>query len=154
MESDQIPASDLVIRVMTQNDLEMVSAIDREASPIPWSRDTFINELNAAMSRNLVAVSNGTIVGYIGFWIVAEEIQIQNVIVDKDYRRRGIASRLLNSMIEIARSQGVLNVTLEVRSRNKSAISLYVKNGFVVKGVRRKYYDNDGDDALIMWADL
>jgi ribosomal-protein-alanine N-acetyltransferase len=106
------------------------------------------------MSRNLVAVLNGTIVGYIGFWIVAGEVQIQNVIVDKDCRGRGIASRLLNFMIEIARSQGVLNVTLEVRSRNKSAISLYVKNGFVVKGVRRKYYDNDGDDALIMWADL
>ena len=154
MDSDQTPGSDLVIRVMTQNDLEIVSAIDREASPIPWSRDTFINELNAAISRNLVAVLGGTIVGYIGFWIVAEEAQIQNVIVDKDYWGRGIASRLLNSMLEIARSQGVLNATLEVRSGNKRAISLYVKNGFVVKGIRRKYYDDDGDDALIMWAAL
>jgi len=154
MDSDKAPAADLTIRVMTQNDLENVSAIEREASPIPWSKDTFISELNAAMSRNLVAVLNGTIVGYIGFWIVADEVQIQNVIVDKEYRGRGIASRLLNSMVEIARSKGMLNATLEVRSANKSAISLYVKNGFVVKGVRRKYYDNDGDDALIMWTDL
>jgi [ribosomal protein S18]-alanine N-acetyltransferase len=154
MDSDQTPASDLVIRVMTQNDLEIVSALDRKLSPIPWSRDTFISELNATISRNLVAVLNGTIVGYISFWVVAEEVQIQNVIVEKDYRGRGIASRLLNSMMEIARSQGVLNATLEVRSGNKSAISLYLKNGFVVKGVRRKYYDNDGDDALIMWAEL
>jgi ribosomal-protein-alanine N-acetyltransferase len=154
MNSDAKPACDLLIRAMTPGDLTEVLAIDREASSLPWSPDTFESELKSSLSRYLVAAADGAVVGYVGFWMVAGEAQIQNVAVRRDWRGRGAASRLLAAMMDMARSLGALSATLEVRSRNESAIRLYGKNGFVVKGVRRRYYDDDGDDALVMGADL
>jgi ribosomal-protein-alanine N-acetyltransferase len=153
MDSEK-KAADIVIRAMKPDDLPEVTIIDREASPLPWSGDIFANELNSSLARNLVAESEGRIIGYLCFWIVAGEVQIQNIAVRRDWRGCGVASRLLAGLREIAGGEQADTATLEVRSRNESAIRLYVKNGFVVKGIRRKYYDDDGDDALIMGADL
>jgi len=144
---------EFAIRVMTADDLLAVAAIEREASPHPWPPNILKCELQMPLARNLVAESGEEIVGYLGFWLVAGEAQIQNIVVRGDCRGRGVASGLLDALREISVREGAATATLEVRSGNEGAIALYAKNGFVVKGVRRKYYD-DGDDALLMGGDL
>jgi [ribosomal protein S18]-alanine N-acetyltransferase len=138
---------------MTADDLPVVAAIEWEASLHPWSPNVIKGELQMPLARNLVAVSGEKVIGYLGFWLVAGEAQIQNIFVQRDFRGRGVASGLLAALRDISVSEGATAATLEVRSQNEGAIALYGKNGFVVQGVRRKYYD-DGDDALLMGRDL
>ena len=153
MDRNPPSAAEFAIRNMTTDDLPAVAAIEQEASPHPWSQNILKGELQMPLARNLVAVSGEEVVGYLGFWLVAGEAQIQNIFVRRDFRGRGLASRLLDALREISVSEGATTAALEVRSGNEGAIALYAKNGFVVKGVRRKYYD-DGDDALLMDRDL
>ncbi len=153
MDRNPPSSPEFSIRAMTADDLPAVAAIEREASFHPWSPDIIKGELQMPLARNLVAVSGEKVIGYLGFWLVAGEAQIQNIFVQRDFRDRGVASGLLAALRDISVSEGATAATLEVRSQNEGAIALYVKNGFVVQGVRRKYYD-DGDDALLMGRDL
>lgn len=146
------------ITPMKMEDLDEVLSIEETSFPSPCSRSMFIRELHSSISRNLVAkikIGQKTkIVGYATFWVIPAEVQLHNIAVREDMRRRGIASRIVLKIISIAHDEGALLGTLEVRRSNESAIGLYEKSGFVVKGVRPFYYTDTKEDALIMWADL
>lgn len=148
----------LVIGTMTPDDIEPALRIDRESFPTPWSSGLFERELHCAFSRNLVArriVGRSTeLAGYICCWFVAGEMHVQTLAVRKALRKCGIASRLLTEAIRAARHERISAATLEVRRSNRAAFRLYEKFGFIVRGTRPRYYDDTGEDALIMWVDL
>jgi dihydroorotate dehydrogenase electron transfer subunit len=139
-------------------DLIEILEIEKEAFPTPWSPAIFRSEISNPLSRMLIgraAHAQGmAVVGYIVYWHVADEIHLHNIAVRKELRKDGIASLLLSEMIRESRVEGARWVTLEVRRSNLPAQKLYEKFGFSVKGVRRAYYSDTGEDALIMSSDL
>ena len=148
----------LTIGGYAEGDLDEILEIERDSYPTPWSPGLFRGEMGNPRSRMLVgkaADAQGTMVaGYIVFWRVADEIHLHNIAVRRELRKGGIASRLLSKAISDSRPEGARWVTLEVRRSNLPAQKLYEKFGFSVTGVRRAYYSDTGEDALIMSADL
>jgi ribosomal-protein-alanine N-acetyltransferase len=146
------------IEICKETDIGEILAIERDSFPTPWSEKLFGNELASSLSKILVArctaVEVGSVAGYIVYWRVADEIHLQNLAVRSDLRRRGIASQLLSEMMRASRLEKARRMTLEVRRSNLSAQRIYETFGFAVEGVRPGYYSDNGDDALIMWADL
>jgi ribosomal-protein-alanine N-acetyltransferase len=148
----------LTIGEYEEGDLVEILEIEKDSFPTPWSPSLFLDEMKNPLSRMLVgrtAHAQGAMVaGYIVFWRVADEIHLHNIAVRREQRKRGIASRLLSRMILDCRPEGARWITLEVRRSNLPAQKLYEKFGFSVRGVRRAYYTDTGEDALIMSADL
>ena len=131
-----------------------VAKIDRESlGEESWSEALYKNEIGAPEKNYLVAYSDGKVVGFGGFAQVFDEGHIMNVAVTSEYRRRGIASVILDELIRIGREKGVRAFTLEVRKSNVGAISLYEKKGFTLAGIRKKYYGGK-EDACIYWLYL
>jgi [ribosomal protein S18]-alanine N-acetyltransferase len=148
----------LMIGEYEEGDLVEILAIERDSYPTPWSPNIFHGEMSNSLSRILVGrvedSQEKVVAGYIVYWRVVDEFHLHNVAVRKDLRRRRIGSRLLSHAIRISRPEGVRWVTLEVRRSNRAAQNLYERFGLTVKGVRRGYYTDTGEDALIMSADL
>jgi ribosomal-protein-alanine N-acetyltransferase len=146
------------IEKMSGADLPEIMKIERASFPAPWSEALFRQELEFTLSRSLVAKSEGKAgretVGYIVYWTVFDEVHVNNLAVRSDFKRRGIASKLVETALQKACAEGATRCTLEVRVSNEAARRLYEKFGFVVRGVRPRYYAESGEDALIMWADL
>jgi len=134
--------------------LEEIMRIERASFAYPWSAQFFSQELSVPCSRSLLAVAHARTVGYAIFWILATEIDIHNLAVDPAYRRQGIGSSLLREVIDEARYHGLCQVTLEVRKSNEAAQRLYESLGFVIQGVRRGYYSDNGEDALAMALEI
>jgi len=128
--------------------------IERGSFAHPWSTRFFLEELRVQCARSVLAEVKGRIVGYILFWLVADEVDIHNLAVRREFRRRGIARSLLQRVVDEARCQGARRVTLEVRRSNEPAQRLYESMGFVTTGLRKGYYSDDGEDALTMALDL
>lgn len=151
-------AVDIKITEMTFEDLDEVMAIERSSFPTPWSEGTFRKELFSPACHNLVARVEGEnvweVAGYICFLMVVDEVHIRDIAVREDLRMRGVGSQLIAKAINISLNNGAIYATLEVRRSNRSAIKLYEKFYFVVKGTRPLYYSDTKEDALIMWADL
>jgi len=145
---------DIETRDMVAVDLEDVLVIERASFPTPWSSSIFLGEMEYPFCHDLVALVGGRIVGYICFAIVCDEIHIRNLAVHRDWKRRGVASRLLSRMIAISSAEGARYGTLEVRRSNTAALELYKRFGFVVEGIRPSYYSETCEDALIMWVDF
>ena len=144
---------------MLSNDIPEVMEIERASFSSPWSEGMFRKELLSPISYSLVALiddemRSGEVAGYINFWIVADEIHLNNVAVKKNMKRKGIATSLLQAMFGTGRQADAPRATLEVRVSNSAAIALYNKFKFVVKGIRPRYYNDTQEDALIMWADI
>lgn len=139
---------------MVRADLDEVMAIERTAFRHPWSASFFLEELQVACARTIVAEINGKIVGYVLFWLLPEEIDIHNIAVHTAFRRQRIGQTLLQQVIEQARSRNSSRVTLEVRVSNIAAQKLYDSVGFVSRGLRKGYYSDDGEDAVIMVLEL
>ena len=125
-------------------------AIERTSFRFPWSSGFFLQELQVACARSVLAEIDGQIVGYILFWLLPGAIDIHNIAVHVEHRRRGIARLLLNKVLNEARRQSALRVMLEVRKSNLPAQKLYQSMGFLTTGVRKGYYSDDGEDALAM----
>jgi len=146
------------IEKMSGADLPEIMKIERASFPVPWSEALFRQELQFALSRSLVAKSEEgagrETVGYIIYWIIFDEIHVNNLAVRSDFKREGIASRLVKAALQKAFAEGAVWCTLEVRVSNEAARRLYEKFGFAVRGVRPRYYAESGEDALVMWADL
>ena len=144
------------IRQMAEGDLEEVSEIERESFPTPWSKGLFAKELAIPFARAFVAQEkdSGKVVGYLCFWLVDQETHILNLAVHPRRRRQGIGTRLLTFGVNYCRRQGVQQMTLEVRRSNLRAISLYRNFQFQPRGIRRKYYTDSGEDAILMGLDL
>ncbi len=119
-----------------------------------WSRDAFAGELDNPCARYIVAVDeSGKCAGYMGVWKVFDEGHITNLAVHPHHQRKGVARRLIISALDNCYKDGIKYMTLEVRNSNKKAINLYESFGFKSLGVRKKYYQDNGEDALIMWTE-
>ena len=139
-----------IVRMNVQN-VDGVCGIEAECFLTPWSKASFVEDLENPLAHYLVALVDDQPAGFIGAWIVFDECHVMNVAVWPEYRHQGIASELLEKMIDDARKKGVLYFSLEVREGNSEAIQLYQKHGFYVNGRRKKYYTDSGEDALLMW---
>jgi [ribosomal protein S18]-alanine N-acetyltransferase len=144
------PPATLEIRRLTYADLPQVVAIERRAFTTPWSLAMFVLELSKPSGICLAALHEGRLAGYLICSRYDTVWHVMNVSVDPDHRRRGIASTLLNSLLERV-GDPEAHYTLEVRESNAGAIALYDAFGFRSAGVRRRYYQDNGEDARIMW---
>ena len=144
--------ADVIIRQAGPADTADIFEIEKLCFPDPWSRDSIRYELEEnEKAFYLVAEHSGKVVGYMGLWWILDEGHITNVAVRPGYRNRKIAEGIIRVMLEHTIGAGILHHTLEVRRDNQPAINLYEKFGFEVDGVRKGYYQFDGEDALIMW---
>ena len=143
----------MIIEPMTETDLEAVAAIEQASFQDPWPLKSFCNELqNNRLAVYFVARSEDLVIAYIGAWIIIDEGHITTMAVAEPYRRRGIAGRLINALIEKAQQRGAHCLTLEVRPSNTAARCFYEKLGFAILGRRKRYYKNE--DALIMTKEI
>jgi [ribosomal protein S18]-alanine N-acetyltransferase len=151
-------SGNLLIGEYAEGDIDQIVAIERDSFPTPWSANIFRSETASAISRVLVAKfdrdAGAWVAGYLVYWQVVDETQLHNIAVRRDMRRQGIASRLLGEAVRCSRVKGAKWLTLEVRRSNLIAQRFYEKFGFSVRGIRRGYYTDTSEDALIMWADL
>jgi [ribosomal protein S18]-alanine N-acetyltransferase len=137
-------------RRLTYADLPQVIAVERRAFPTPWSLAMFVLELSKPSGVCLAALRDGQIVGYLICSRYDVVWHIMNVAVDPDHRRTGVASALMARLLERIGDPNA-RYTLEVRQSNQPAIELYERFGFLAAGTRRRYYQDNGEDALIMW---
>ena len=144
----------VTLRRMKAGDIDGVCAIEERAFPSPWSRQSFEEEMENALAVYIVAESGGGLAGYIGAWRVLDEGHITNLAVDTQWRRQGLGRRLLATMETLLRQEGIRRVTLEVRVSNRAALSLYRQLGYRERGVRKRYYQDNGEDAYIMWKHM
>lgn len=141
----------LLIREMKADDVEIVSKIESEVFSMPWSAKDFLEMVEADYAYYYVAEVDGQIAGCCGIRNIAGEGEITNVVVAPLYRKRGIAMKMMEYMLERAAEVGIGDCTLEVRVSNQPAIRLYERLGFKGEGVRPHFYDKPDEDALIMW---
>ena len=140
-----------VIRRMTREDLDAVTAIEEATFAIPWSRESFRQELERNVAaRYLVAETNGRVVGYAGAWVILDESHITNIAVLEGFRGRGIGKQLTKALLQYLSNLGASYATLEVRVSNERAQHLYRSLGFVSVGKRKRYYEDNGEDAYLM----
>jgi len=137
--------------LMKEEDIDSVLEISSLSFSTPWSKDSYIQELTNPIARYLVAKIDNKIVGFVGTWIVLDESHITNIAVHPNYRKQGIGSSLLEAFLKYCKSQGCIAFTLEVRNSNKAARTLYEKYNFKQEGVRKGYYEDTKEDAIIMW---
>ncbi len=136
---------------MQEMDLDAVHAIDQLSFSAPWSRRSYENELNdRRLSRSWVAVLGGSIIGAIVAWLLVDELHIVTLSVHPQHRRRGVARSLLRTALAEARQRGAVSAALEVRAGNRPAQELYRDFGFKIVGRRPNYYQDNGEDALLM----
>jgi [ribosomal protein S18]-alanine N-acetyltransferase len=143
------PSTALEVRRLAYSDLPDVIAVERRAFPAPWSLAMFVLELSKPASICIGALNNGELAGYLICSRYHTVWHLMNVAVDLDCRRLGVASRLIEYLIEEAGEDE--RYTLEVRISNTEAIAMYESFGFRSAGVRRRYYHDNNEDALIMW---
>ena len=143
--------SEPVIRLMRLKDVDAVEAIERATFARPWSRDSFRQELTRnAAARYLVAEENGEVLGYAGAWIILDESHITNIAVREDARGRGLGRRLTAELLQVLSNLGAGYATLEVRVSNERAQNLYKSLGFISVGKRKRYYEDNNEDAFLM----
>ena len=139
------------IRRMRTDDLDAVTAIEAATFAKPWSRESFRQELERNVAaRYLVAVRDGRVVGYAGAWIILDESHITNIAVEESERGRGIGRKLTEALMQYISNLGAAYATLEVRVSNERAQRLYKSLGFVSVGKRKRYYEDNGEDAFLM----
>ena len=147
----------VTLRRMREDDLPAVMAIETVSFSNPWSEETFRGEIqNRPISQPLVVLHGPEerVVGYLIYWQIHEDVQINNIAVHPDFRGRGIGEATLRAGLERAVAAGAAYVTMEVRPSNAAALGLYRKMGFHVLGIRPGYYTNPGEDAYVMGLSL
>ena len=146
--------NNIIIRPMTIDDVDEVYKVEEDCFVDPWSKDSIRKELKNDLARYLVAKIDDKIVGYVGVWFVVDEGHITNVAVHSDYRGKKIGDRLVKEMVELCKENNLVAMTLEVRTSNTVAQNLYRKYGFKMGGIRKEYYSDNKEDAIIMWNQL
>ena len=143
--------SDTVIRFMRLKDVDAVADIEEATFARPWSCDSFRQEVTRnAVARYLVAEQDGQILGYAGAWIIMDESHITNIAVREDVRGKGLGKKLTKQLLQILSNLGACYATLEVRVSNVRAQNLYKSLGFVSVGKRKRYYEDNNEDAYLM----
>jgi len=143
-------------RRMTPEDVEVVHSIEVATFPTPWTLDSFHYEMRENEFAYYIVAENeqGTIVGFCGMWLVIDSAQITNVAVIEEVRGKGIGETLMREAMRIAREHDIEMMSLEVRVSNLVAQNLYRKLGFQDGGIRKGYYVDNQEDALVMWVKL
>ena len=141
------------IRDMTEADVPAVVVIEQQCFAAPWSEKEMLAECTNSMAHYKVAVVDGTVVGYGGFWLIVDEAHLTNIAIDEKHRRKGLGEQVLTAMLQCAAELGARAATLEVRKSNTAAQALYEKDGFFLAGVRREYYLDNREDAYIYWKE-
>lgn len=140
---------------MSFGDIDQVCEIENLSFAIPWSRESFESELSQNnLARYIVAKVNGKVVAYGGMWIILDEGHITNIAVHPDYRGQKIGEKLVEALLREAKESNAERITLEVRASNDAARKLYQKQGFTDGGIRKGYYGDNREDAIIMWKKL
>jgi len=142
------------IRDMHADDVFEVMRIERNSFQEPWAEMHFYFDLYTKTSYNWVLLVEEKIRAYVCFWLIVDEMHLNNIAVDVDYRRKGLAQKILDEMFVFAKEHKTAFITLEVNEHNNQAIKFYQKNGFEQVGRREKYYQNDQADALIMTLEI
>jgi ribosomal-protein-alanine N-acetyltransferase len=144
----------IVIEDMTILDIDAVQVVERASFPVPWPANAFRHELTQNKNAHYIVAREGDrIVGYAGLWLSLDESHITTFAVLPDYRRRKIGERMLVALFDKSAKLGAEWMTLEVRASNLAAQKLYEKYGFRPAGIRRRYYSDNNEDAIIMWTD-
>ena len=138
--------------LMNENHVNGVYELSKECFTAPWTLDSIKNELNNSLAKYIIAQDLDTkeVIGFVGVWIVAGEGDITNIAVSPKYRKHGIASNLLLNLFEVCKTFNCNDITLEVRASNIPAQNLYKKFGFNEEGLRKGYYQDNNEDAIIM----
>jgi ribosomal-protein-alanine N-acetyltransferase len=153
--ADELDPAELevVVTPMRRRHLRGVLRIEHRVYPRPWSLGLYMSELALPSTRVYLVARIGTnVIGYAGLMTVNEDGHITTVAVDPQWHRRAVGTRLLLALLDQASTRGVQNVTLEVRMSNAAAQTMYRRFGFAPAGVRRGYYVDNAEDAMVMWA--
>lgn len=140
----------MILREMLVEDLDQVMKIEESLFAVPWTREGYFTFLTRENSMFLVVEEKGEILGYCGLLMVLDEGDVTNVAVRGDRQREGIGNFLMESLIRLSREQGIRMIHLEVRAGNETAIRLYERLGFVRDGLRKAYYTDPEEDAILM----
>ncbi|MEO2077139.1 MAG: ribosomal protein S18-alanine N-acetyltransferase [Bacillus sp. (in: firmicutes)] len=144
-----------VFRYMRDEDIDQVLEVEHASFTTPWSREAFYNELhNNKFAVYIVLEDDNRIIGYCGTWVVIDEAHVTNVAIMPGYRGKKLGEALMTKLMSVAREMGARSMTLEVRVTNHIAQSLYRKLGFQNGGIRKNYYSDNQEDALVMWVNL
>lgn len=143
--------TEITYREMTIADIDAVVTVENQSFTSPWSRQAFCDELKNQLAHYLLAVMKDRVIGYVGMWLIIDEVHITNVAVLPSYRKLGIGKCMMQKAIGFAKARGAASMTLEVRPSNTPALALYKKLGFEHAGVRKNYYEDTQEDAIIMW---
>lgn|SRR5690625_4061297 len=147
--------NDIVIRPMQVEDLDQVEEIEHKSFTSTWSKNLYKKELlENSFAYYFVIEKDEKMIGFSGIWIVLDEAQVTNIAIDPNYRGQGYGTLLFKYLINKAMSKGATNLSLEVRKSNKHAQHLYQKFGLKPAGIRKNYYTDDGEDAIVMWVNL
>ena len=144
--------ADIIIEPMKHEDVDDVAAIEAACFSTPWSKNAFADAVDSQNYEYIVALdgSNGNVAGYAGMQVVIDEAEITNIAVDEQYRKRGIAGKLLESLEILCDRRYVKYLHLEVRESNTEARSLYTKCGFEIDGMRKNFYQKPTENAVLM----
>lgn len=145
--------NELEIRLLREQDLDALSELESLTFEDPWSKASLQNELRNSMARYWGVFFEERLIAYIGYWLILDEAHITNLAVNPGFRGQGVGEMLARFALNACRLKKILSVTLEVRRSNTVAQKLYQKLGFVSYGERPHYYNN-GESAVIMWADI
>ncbi len=151
MSADAVTQPEITLRRLGLGDLPAVEAVERRSYKTPWSRTMFQGEIVRPGSRCYGALEGKILIGYLIVSRYTDAWHIMNVAVDEPYRRRGVARLMLEALLRETDRDGTRGHTLEVRVSNHGAIRLYEELGFRPSGMRRGYYTDDREDALVMW---
>ena len=142
----------VVVRKANPEDIDDLAAIEQACFDTPWSRESLLHDLTEnEMALYIIAEVDGVPAGYVGVWNIYDEGRINNVAVLSRFRRMRVGTILVRTLIQTTERLGIKSHTLEVRRSNQPAIRLYEQEGFREAGVRRNYYTDPDEDAIIMW---
>ena len=144
----------LVIEPAAKTDIDAIDEIEQHSFKSPWSKSTFEGELLREWARFDVARMDTRLVGFCNYWLVTTELHILAIATHPDFRGQGIGGQILHHVLDVAKKTGCSLATLEVRRSNRPAIALYERAGFKTVHVRARYYQDDGEDALVMLRGL
>ncbi|MCH1627445.1 ribosomal protein S18-alanine N-acetyltransferase [Fredinandcohnia quinoae] len=145
----------ILFRFMTLDDIDGVVEVENTSFTVPWSKEAFYNELlHNQFAKYIVMTDGDRIIGYCGMWLIVDEAHITNIAVLPEYRGMKLGEALLMQAKILAMQHRAITMTLEVRVSNIVAQSLYKKLGFQAGGIRKNYYTDNQEDALVMWVNL
>lgn len=143
--------NDPIVRMMALSDVDDVQEIEKGCFSLPWSRRSFVQETTEnKCARYLVIAQGDRVIAYAGMWLVIDEAHITNIAVHPAHRGKGYGEHVMRALMQLAKELGMVYMTLEVRRSNAIAQGLYRKLGFVDVGYRKRYYEDNQEDALIM----